>query len=134
MAQPIISIEMVGMPEALRLVEEFPFRVDRKLKNIFVRAAEFATEVCKENTPVAAEASSHDPMPGFLRDSNVPWSKGGNFTIDAGVANLAEYAAYVCLGTWKMPARDFMTPGYIYGRKWLFMELQALKASLKDNM
>src|SRR6266702_7197745 len=119
-----MTLQVFGLNEAVRMSRAYPALVDGRLKEIFYKAADRAVKACQKITPVAAVASSHDPLPGFLRDSFLIEEESAALSsIDVHVINDAEYASYVCLGTWKMPARDFMTAGFLYGREYIMNQL-----------
>jgi len=112
-----LHVEILGIPQALAALE----RVEREQQGEIVIAVDTATYkaqgLAMRLTPVKT---------GRLRAGNkVRQGTGGTaYLILNDLYNDVPYAIYVCYGTRKMRARDFMTPALVEARRWLISELR----------
>ena len=120
------GLSVYGVGTVLASLEDYRIKKTAQVRIEVAGAAADALEVAIELTPVSADGS-HGMPPGTLRDGNAIQRAEGLETLEVWeLYNNVFYAGYVCMGTYKMAARDFMTPAFVIGRQRLYERLLAI--------
>lgn len=93
-------------------------QVKQGAKKAVQQALDINQSVSQVLTPIGKRTYKRgsEIHPGYLKSRNRQrWVKRGPDVYTGEYYNDAPYAVYVALGTYKMKARDFVTPGYLKG-------------------
>lgn len=114
----VFTVDLVGFAELPSLILGYTGKMLDGIGVAAEGAANDALEVANTLCPVRT---------GYLRSRNAiaPIAVSQAEHVYA-LVNDAPYALYVILGTYKMRARDFFTPAYVYGRQRLMERLAEL--------
>lgn len=86
-------------------------------------------DVANHLVPIGTRRYTRDGIqhPGYLKTRNqTRIVENGPYRYTGEYFNDAPYAAYVALGTYKMRARDFVTPGFAQGKRTYEAKLRSI--------
>jgi len=113
-----MTINIDGFDEVISQLHAINRKTRGQIEVAVLQAVHAGLEVCNQLTPYKT---------GRLRSGNkVKAITQGGEVITYALYNDVEYASYVCLGTYKMHARDFMHPAILVAQKQLRERLQAI--------
>lgn len=103
------SSSVTGMSQWLRALHQTELAVQKQAKGAVQAGLDANVSVSRVLSPVRT---------GYLKSRNeIRWVEKGPTRFVGEYYNDAPYAVFVALGTSRMRARDFVTPGFYAGRK-----------------
>lgn len=115
----IVMVPVIGIDTVMRMIEGYPVAV----RNQVALAVDVGTFAAHGR---AVQLSPYKT--GRLRRGNKVRKVGGlSWILVNELYNDVPYALFVCYGTRKMRARDFMTPAVQYGRKTMMERFMAIR-------
>ena len=128
-----MSMEMTGFGEVQSALMALGVAEVELVNEAVHLAAQDALEMANSLTPIGTKEYEKDgeDHPGYLLSRNqIVQTVSSTFVRVWALFNDAPYAGFVVLGTYKMAARDYMTPAFVYGRQQLEVRVAAVAAAL----